>query len=221
MNAKILLLVVIFLVSMLPLRAQWINSVTMSPASPTELDTIYFYANVDFPSGGCDDKTMSSGLSIPYLYGGALHCLGPLAFICNDIDTFKFNPLPAGNYTFIYQVDAGGGPSPCTPGIVPGPTDSVIFTVFPFVNVNELNNESRFQLFPNPANEYTDLILKNPNSAENMHLKILDLNGKNLKELNVQKNMRIETKDMENGIYLIQLFENKSLIGNSKLIIRK
>ena len=220
MKTKILLSVLIFSVTILSSPAQWINSITMSPAVPTELDTIYFYANVDFPSGGCNDKMMSSGVSLPYLYGGALHCLGPLAFICNDIDTFKFDPLPPGSYTFIYQVDAGGGPSPCTPGIVPGPSDSVGFTVFPVVNINETGLDNSFQLFPNPATDFTILILKN-NSTENQKLKILGLNGRLVKELAVRKNMKIDTSDLENGIYLIQLFENNSLLGNSKLIIKR
>jgi len=221
MKTKNLLLVVFFLALILPSKAQWINSVTMFPAAPTELDTIYFYANVDFPSGPCDDKTMYSGVTSPYLYGGALHCLGPLAFICNDNDTFKFDPLPAGNYTFIYQVDAGGGPSPCTPGIVPGPNDSINFTVFPVVNLDEINSDSKFQLFPNPANDFTVLIIRNSISDKNLKIKILQFNGKLVQEVTIKKNMRIDTSGFENGIYLIQLIENDFVIGNSKLIIKK
>lgn len=221
MKTKFLLSVLIFSITILPSRAQWINSITMSPAVPTEFDTIYFYANVDFPSGGCNDKMMSSGVSIPYLYGGALHCLGPLAFICNDIDTFKFNPLPPGNYTFVYQVDAGGGPSPCTPGIVAGPSDSVSFTVFPFVNVAEPNAENLFQLFPNPANEFTEILIESSLAEEKLKLKILELNGKLIQEMAVRKKMRIDTSFLDDGLYLIQLLRNNSVIGNSKLIIKK
>lgn len=110
-------------------KAQWIDSLWVIPSNPTTTDTIYFYAVCYFSSGGCSQSTDTFFVNPPVISAYSLHCLGPLTYICQDTDIFVINPLPAGSYTFTYQADAGTGPSPCTPGIVPGPVDSVIVHV--------------------------------------------------------------------------------------------
>jgi hypothetical protein len=113
----------------LVIQAQTINSLTVVPASPTPSDTIYVYADCIFPYTGCSDKTQFLTVNGNTFSTYAMHCMGMLTALCNETDTFKINPLPAGSYTFIFQVDAGQGQTPCTPGIVPGPVDSVVFHV--------------------------------------------------------------------------------------------
>lgn len=110
-------------------KSQWIDSLWVMPSNPTTSDTIYFYAVCSFSSGGCAQSTDTFFINPPVISAYSLHCLGPLTYICQDTDIFVINPLPAGPYTFTYQADAGIGPSPCTPGIVPGPVDSVIVHV--------------------------------------------------------------------------------------------
>lgn len=119
------------------LSAQWINSISMQPLNPSAADTIRFYVNLSFPSGNCDEHTQYHFVAPPYVEAYALHCLGMLTFICNHTDTFEVNPLPDGNYTFRFSVDAGTLPSPCVPGGNPGPVDSLFFQVGPFTMVSE------------------------------------------------------------------------------------
>lgn len=131
--------------------AQFIQSLTVLPVNPTTNDTITVIADCAFPAGSCDESTQTLFVAGNQVFASALHCIGMLTIICYDNDTFKIDPLPAGNYTFHFQLDAGGLPSPCTPGIVPGPSDSISFVVSPAVGMAEMITQDAISVFPNPS----------------------------------------------------------------------
>lgn len=122
--------------------SQQIGALHVSPANPTINDPITLIADVIFPSGTCDQKDLIMSQSGNDFIASAIHCIGPLTYICNNTDSFSAGTLPAGNYRFIYHVDAGYGPAPCTPGIVSGPTDTISFTVTNSTSLNEWNTTS-------------------------------------------------------------------------------
>jgi hypothetical protein len=136
-----------------PIRSQgqYIQSLTVFPANPTTADTITVIADCAFPAGSCDESTQTLFVAGNQVFASALHCIGLLTVICYDTDTFKIDPLAAGTYTFHFQLDAGGLPSPCTPGIVPGPGDSIAFVVSPAVGSAEMITQDAISVFPNPA----------------------------------------------------------------------
>jgi hypothetical protein len=142
----------------IPAQAQWINSLTVLPSNLTPTDTITVLANCSFPAGGCSDHTKTLSIAGNSINASALHCLGVLTVICNYTDTFKIPPQPIGNYTFYFQLDAGQGPSPCTPGIVAGPSDSVSFVVSPATGLQIENALSNAVVVPNPSNDFILLI---------------------------------------------------------------
>jgi PKD repeat protein len=127
------LVLVFAILSTLPLRAQFINSLQVLPANPTTEDTLLFLANCTFSSMGCATYTQSINVLGNDIYAQAMHCLGMATAMCDYTDTFKVDPLAAGTYRFIYQVDVGFGGPPCTPGIAPGPTDTLAFVVDSFM----------------------------------------------------------------------------------------
>lgn len=138
--------------------AQNIISLSVVPPAPTTADTILLLSECSFPSGSCVDHTQAFFISGNDIFANALHCLGMLSVICNYTDTIILNPLPAGNYTFHFQLDAGFGPSPCTPGIVPGPADSINFVVAPFTKITEYISNDAVSVFPNPFIDSFQLI---------------------------------------------------------------
>jgi hypothetical protein len=221
MKTSILVLLMLFLFRATTANAQWINSITMVPANPTEIDTIYFYAHLSFPSGPCADKTITTTSTPPNLFANAIHCLGPLTVICDHTDTIVYYQLPPGNYSFIFQVDAGAAPSPCTPGIMPGPVDSINFTVLPIVSVNELSTDKKINIYPNPAGDYLKLEAEINFEDADYLLKIFSADGKLLKEIRPEENKYIDISELKNGIYFCTLIKNKSVIQNSKFIIHK
>jgi hypothetical protein len=128
---KLLLLSAAFALWLPSADAQWINGITYLPPNPTANDSVVFYVSLSFPSGSCDEHTQFHTINGQNVDAYALHCLGMLTVICPYTDTFAVGKLPAGSYWFRFHVDIGGLPSPCTPGINPGPADSIPFLVSP------------------------------------------------------------------------------------------
>jgi hypothetical protein len=187
------------------LNAQWINSITIQPLSPTTNDTITVLADCSFPSGGCSDHTKYSSIVGTDILAGALHCLGPLSVICNFTDTFKIDPLPAGNYTFHLQIDAGFGPSPCSPGIVPGPTDFISFVVSPFTGVNEIINQDEILVFPNPAQDQFK-INGIPENEYPIVAEIFSVKGESIKVIKIDQPAQfVNIHDLNYAMYQMQI----------------
>jgi len=153
MKVKMLMIAAIFTCIGFFANGQWIQSLTITPANPTSTDTITILAECSFPAAGCDMHTQYVSIVGSDIYASALHCLGVLTVICPYTDTIIINPLPIGNYTFYFQLDAGFGPVPCTPGIVTGPSDSINFIVSPVVGLSEFLYQDAVSVFPNPFNE--------------------------------------------------------------------
>ena len=135
-------------------KAQWIQSLTVVPANPTTLDPIMVLADCGFPSGTCDIHTQYLNVNGNFISAGALHCLGMLTVICNHTDTFQLGTLPTGNYTFQFQLDAGYGMPTCTPGIVPGPFDTISFFISPAVGLGEFIPQDAVTFYPNPTDGF-------------------------------------------------------------------
>ena len=130
MKIKEYWLVLVFaILSSMPLRAQFINSLEVLPANPTTEDTLTLLAHCTFSSMGCAVYTQYINVVGNDIYTQALHCVGMATAMCYYTDTFIVDPLAAGTYRFIFQVDAGFGGPPCTPGIAPGPSDTLVFVV--------------------------------------------------------------------------------------------
>jgi hypothetical protein len=198
--------------------AQWILGFTVQPATPTSNDTVTVIASVSFPSGGCDDKTQYQSVAGSHIYAGALHCIGPLTFICNTTDTFKIPPLAAGNYTFVYQVDAGQGPSPCTPGFVPGPRDSVTFTVTSSSSIPE-NPSFGFGMYPLPANDIITLTFA-ARPDEDVVFEIIDIAGKIVvRENHLHDGMSIGLQKLPAGNYIARLMNKSATLTERKFSI--
>ncbi|MFI5219735.1 MAG: T9SS type A sorting domain-containing protein [Bacteroidia bacterium] len=214
-------LFVLFASTVFHANSQWINSISYSLVNPTAADTIYFYADLSFSSGNCDQHTQTLFVQNNSVYAGALHCLGMLTFICNYTDTFKVNPLPAGNYSFIFHVDAGALPSPCTPGIAPGPTDSISFTVNAATAIQQVKHDnSDFSIYPNPADgKFNVQCLKFKTGEEFI---ITDVTGKLLyKSIIADETLHIElgTLNSSPGVYFCTIVSDSRTSEIKKLIL--
>jgi len=155
-------------------NGQNIIQLKINPLQPTTQTPVHLIADLAFSSGNCTDKTLFINQAANIFSANSIHCLGPLSFICNDSDTFNIGLLPAGNYSFYFQLNEGFGPFPCVPGIVPGPLDSISFQVSSVSGVDELEN-SFLKVHPNPVVDYLNLEFRANNS--NAVLEIHDLRG--------------------------------------------
>lgn len=129
-----------------------ILSLMTAPEYPTTIDTIYIYAEYQFPSSPCmlDSKGVTPvGKEI---LAFAHYCLGPLTALCHSIDTFKLEPLPEGEYDFVLSLSTGMGDVPCSPGIIIDDLDTLSFSVSLFSGSIDLPADD-FHVFPNPTSE--------------------------------------------------------------------
>ncbi len=202
----------------LHLSAQSISKITLVPANPTPSDSLMFLVDVQFTSGSCDAYITNSGQVGNQLYANALHCVGALAVICDVTDTFYFPPQPAGAYTFTFQVNAGGAPAPCTPGIVAGPSDSITFLVNP-THVHPTQAFEMVQLVPNPARNSVLLNVPENLSTFTLTVQLYDLAGKHVATLASPAHNRMLQLDLPGGHYTYQVIHGTRFIQHGQLIV--
>ncbi len=96
-------------------------------------------------------------------------------------------------------------------------------TVFVFVkscinSIDELNNKTSFIIYPNPADEF--LFIKNTQfKNENVTVKIFDVSGREIySSLLKTSNLKIETKNLSDGIYFCQLITNEKTFNQKFLV---
>ncbi len=126
---RFLLILFVITFSNFHCQMSWINGITISPATPTELDSITVFIDLSFAYSDCplDHKYISVlGNDIQ---SSSHHCQGPLAAICDTRDTLTLAPLPIGTYKLTHSSTSGSGTVPCTPGFAVDDIDSIEFYV--------------------------------------------------------------------------------------------
>ena len=96
--------------------------------------------------------------------------------------------------------------------------DEIIITFD--VGISEINKNNIFEIFPNPAKNEVNFIIKNEIIFKNCNISIIDLQGKILFNENIEKNIykkQIDISNFEKGVYFIKFnydnnFEYKKFI---------
>ena len=128
-----------------------ITGFSHDPVYPTTADSITFFVEVSFTSGSCDYNNRGVSVIGSTVQANALHCVGPLAVICDYVDTFKIAPIPAGNYTFDMTLSSGASPGPCSPGFVPDDNKNFQFDVTSTTAFHSISSSNSIKVYPNPA----------------------------------------------------------------------
>ena len=189
--------------------AQSIDAFTMVPLNPTDNDSITIYVDLTFSSGSCEGHTQSYSINGQSISAYALHCIGALTVICQTTDTFSIGKLTAGTYQFTFQLDEGQAPVPCTPGIIPGPSDSLTFDVAIGTAItNPYISGNHFSIYPNPAGDYA--VIETARDLQPVNeLAVYSLDEKRIfsQSLTNQKTF-IQTTFFINGIYYAEISTN-------------
>lgn len=76
------------------------------------------------------------------------------------------------------------------------------------------------QNYPNPANSYTTIPLNNVDRQ--MQINLIDINGKVMQSIRVEKgtsSVKIDCSNLKSGIYLIKLLDQNTIINTRRLVI--
>lgn len=193
-----------------------ITNFTLIPANPQPTDDVLLIVDVQFASSGCEDQELIYTITTNTIFASSHHCIGMLAAICNDQDSFALGQLPAGNYDFILTLTSGGGPGPCTPGIVPDDVDTFSFTVSGGVGLEEPERVPRFTFSPNPAHDEVRIQWNHP---ENASVQLLNMLGQEVKQTSMSQSVTMNVRDLPSGIYFIKLVAGETE-QVQKLVIR-
>ncbi len=197
-----------------------ILSFSTLPASPTTNDVVKVVASLSFTSGGCElsDQGHTTNASRTEAY--ALHCLGMLTVICPNTDTFLLGTLPAGDHTFVLSLSSGGGPAPCTPGIVIDDTDSITFTVDPGVGIHNPDTKAAdFSVYPNPA--ASSIVIDCGMRILNCELKITNAIGQVVHQSAINNpQSAIDVSSLSPGLYYLTLQTGEGVAAKKFEVIR-
>jgi len=73
-------------------------------------------------------------------------------------------------------------------------------------------------VYPNPAN---DMITISHSSTKISNIQIFDITGKQVKSLNISDNKQtIDISGLQQGLYLVSLFDDKKIVSQQKLIVK-
>lgn len=189
-------------------KAQWIDSLVVTPAMPDANDTLRIYAYLTFPQGNCAGVAYGS-VAGNAIYASTLHCMGAAMFICNDVDTLVIPPVTAGTYTLYFTLSSGYGIPNCTPGFQADDEDTLTFQVSTVLDVPTLPEVSA-RIFPNPASENLSVQIS---SGTIEQLQIINVIGEEVLSLApMQPTSEISTELLQNGVYFCRLIDSNGRV---------
>ena len=84
---------------------------------------------------------------------------------------------------------------------------------------NIKNDNHLIVISPNPANEFLTIrFSQNTNSNNSIELKLIDVYGREVKQISIQQNQQIDLSELSKGIYFLQVIEKGRLIAKHKII---
>lgn len=145
-------------------------------------------------------------------------------------NNFTFNAIASNisNPYYLWNTSAVPDGTDCWFRIIGHSIDSTLFgstvTVSPVhidktVGIRNMEDRTIFSVFPNPFTSQTTVSLKK--ELKNASLKIVNLVGVEVKTYHFSgTQITIEKGDLKAGVYFIQIFSEKELIGSKKLGIQ-
>jgi hypothetical protein len=125
------------------------------------------------------------------------------------------------NYTSSLTPDSimfaiyAGNPGYYIPGNIFHVDDLEFIYAIP-VGIEEYFDKERFLIFPNPVNE--TLNIENTKEKGNLIVNIFTINGKNIKNLELDNHNMIDVSNFASGTYLYQIIEEGKIIDAGKFI---
>lgn len=192
------------------------NSLTKGPQEAPESD----YLSFGLITQGTDKIVYEAGVEVPlFAFTNFLECQGQIALVDNLADPFAIpnsRQVNIGNQITIlgaqgdaYIGNASESVAPCGDNL----------TAIENIDQSKVN----LKLFPNPAKDYLFVDFTWKRKGANVQLKVLDLNGKLVKENPIEiiqghNQRKIDIQDLAQGNYLIELIGETWKISSDQFV---
>ncbi|MHB1279586.1 MAG: T9SS type A sorting domain-containing protein [Bacteroidia bacterium] len=87
--------------------------------------------------------------------------------------------------------------------------------------VDDLSNQKNILLYPNPAREFLNIAISEPQMPEAYTIKLVNMLGQTILNLPVKAEDQISLRGIPEGVYVYQIEENGLLIQSGKLLIHR
>ena len=87
--------------------------------------------------------------------------------------------------------------------------------------LKESDLASNVLVYPNPAQNKLNLIVKNYSNQSDFKVKVFDVLGKNVDYhllSNTSTDFSIDISTLDNGIYFLEVYDGKEIIGRNRVI---
>lgn len=103
-----------------------------------------------------------------------------------------------------------------------GCTDTSACFLMDFTGINERDNSISISVYPNPANNYFNVVFNGLNN-EDVMLRIIDIQGKvvytkTLNSLSGNFTEKIDATQLEQGVYLIEVIKNETILMTNRIV---
>ena len=193
--------------------SQSILSSHLVPAFPNESDTIAYYADLEFPSGGCALEHHSTSIIGSSIDVSLFHCSGFLTVICYITDQISIGTLPSGTYIlttklFYGSQDISGN---CI-NYNQSDQDNLTFTVSTSTGIHEVSSAIPIVFYKNNQLKFSNL-----NDRYDLHL--VDAIGKEVFTKTVSASEPELFLQLQSGIYFYSLLKNGVSVYSGKVVM--
>jgi hypothetical protein len=204
--------------------AQVVNKIIITPANPTETDTISIISDFSY-RGSCAfglvysyTTLVDSTILIMPTYCGYWDTT-----LCNSVDTFKVGPFPARKYQISIDYHQGSVcPISNFDAVIHQLDTSIVIANATNVSFSKKTSDCSIKVYPNPTHNYLIIDIDNFLKMNDCEIKIINLYGRQVFQSAIQqKQMFVALSDsIKKGIYFIHIVDrNKNSIDIQRIII--
>jgi hypothetical protein len=206
---QLLLVGLLFLTHQVNAQIPAIDSMKVIPANPDSVDEIKVICYTTFPYGDCDLIDHSFTIEDNTITLSLNYTMGMAAYICHSVDTISLGYLNAGNYNLEANLTID-------PEEVIEDMHSISFFVDEHLGINKIAHD--ILIYPNPFQD--KLSIKTDGGVE--QLEIFSIFGqKVISKNNLLSELTVNVSDLEDGIYLVILTDNKGNRYSNKVLKTK
>ena len=174
-------------------------------------DTVTINYHYGFPSQPCiKDSIKITSKNDTCIQINVYYNVGDAASPCSGYDSINLGKLASNIYSIIFNLYSTGN--------IYSDSDTITIEVNEISTLNHISKMNDFRIYPNPAQN--QIIISGLPSGLNFF--IYDIHGQEMKSMEINNTEHtMDITNLDNGIYLIKVCDNKKIVIQNKILIKK